>query len=339
MAYFHSDGKLSYPISQLGSTTIDYNTLIELIIDEYGDGTYVSKNATIEMFGDYLVSSHAIFNLLNDMFNDRTIYKTDSNGNKIYRYISDLYIPSTTYFLDNPYLIDDNRQINKRIEELSDTQTITKRQLQRYIQEHGFQIDTMKGGYDLFIWNYSSQSWRMITTKPQITESSIVQFSIETEDLIPLNSLVKSGYSFYHGNPNPIVTEKNTIVTIIGSVALPNGWNDSSTKYYIPEYNRWVALLDRKPNNPSQANIFGITELHNITSNGQTMAYFSITLPLSIGTKFSIVMPFTPETSNANPSIGSIYSGLNKTNHAIVYYWGENLYINNEDKDIYPDVP
>ena len=321
MTYFHSDGKISYPISELKSAKIDYNTLIELIIDEYGDGTYISKNATIGMFGDYLVSSHAIFNVLNDIFNDKTIVDTDINENETYRYAASLYIPSDTYFLDNPY----NKDTKTKIERLLSNQTITKGQLQRYIQEHGLEIDTVKNNYDFYKWNCESKSWIIDEEAPTLTELTCIPFNIENDNLIEIDSEINS---FYHGNSEPIVTEKNAIVNIVGMISLPKGWDDPSTKYFIPEYNLWVALLNRK----NDKALFGMTELHNIIDG---VAYFSIIVPLSIGTKFSIVMPFEPGSSVTIDNPGSLFEGMTSTNNAIAWYWGENPFV--DDSKIYID--
>lgn len=322
MTYYHSDGKISYPISELRSGTIDYDTLIELIIDEYGDGTYISKNATIGMFGDYLVSSHAIFNVLNDLFNDKTIVDTDLNGDERYRYASDLYFQSATYFLDNPW----SKETRTRIEGLSMNQTLTKRQIQRYIQEHGMEIDTIKDYYDIYMWNCNSRAWDLNLTLPLLTEITCVPFNVNDANLIDLTQEIDS--TNYHGCSLQITAEKNTMINIVGTISLPEGWNKPTTKYFIPEYNLWVALLNRK-NNKS---IFGITELHNIVDG---IAYFSFSLPMSIGTRFSIAMPFTPgnrtELANDNP----LFSKMTSTNYAIAYYWGENLL--NDDSNVIVD--
>ena len=326
MTYYHSDGNISYPISELSSHKIDYNTLIELIIDEYGDGTYISKNATIEMFGDYLVSSHAIFNILNDLFNDKTIIDTDINGDEHYRYASDLYFQSATYFLENPY----SKETSKRIEGLEMNQTITKRQIQRYIQEHGMEIDTIKNYYDIYLWDCQLTSWNMNPNVPLMNEITCIPFNLSNNNLISLDSRI--GSTFYYGNSNPIITEKNTLVNIVGMVSLPSGWNDPTTKYFIPEYNLWVALLNRKNNNA----IFGLTELHNIVDG---VAYFSMSLPMSINTSFSIVMPFTPGESVEIDTAGTLFSAISASNNAIAYYWGENIVDDDSNVNVDPNTP
>lgn len=325
MTYYHSDGKISYPISELKSGTINYDTLIELIIDEYGDGTYISKNATIGMFGDYLVSSHAIFNILNNLFNDKTIVDTSPNGDETYRYASDLYFQSATYFLDNPW----SKETRTRIEGLTLNQTITKRELQRYIQEHGFEIDTIKNYYEIFEWNHELSSWELNSTPPMLTEISNVPFNVENKNLIQLDSEIIS--TFYHGNSSPIITEKNTIVNVIGIISLPKGWNKPSTKYFIPEYNLWVALLNRKNNKA----LFGITELHNIVDVDDVgIAYFSMSIPMSIDTRFSIVMPFEPGESIQLDNSGTLFEGITSTNNAIAYYWGENAFTSDDSDTV-----
>lgn len=326
MPYYHSDGKISYPISELKSAKIDYNTLIELIIDEYGDGTYISKNATIGMFGDYLVSSHAIFNVLNDIFNDKTVVDTDLNGNETYRYVSDLYFQSATYFLDNPW----SKEVTKKIEGLALNQTITKRQLQRYIQENGMEIDTIKNYYDIYMWDHENSTWNNDDNAPMLTETTLVPFNIADENLIEIDS--KIGQSFYYGSLKPIVIEKNTMVNIVGTISLPDGWNDPTTKYFIPEYNLWVALLNRKNNKSS---IFGMTELHNVVDG---IAYFSFSIPMSIDTRFSIVMPFKPGRSVEIENQESVFSNLTMSNRAIAYYWGEDLFDDSIDAVVDPNI-
>lgn len=335
--FYHSDGKLSYPISELNSGTINYQTLIELIIDEYGDGTYISKNATIEMFGDYLVSSHAIFNVLNDVFNDKTIADTNDNGDAIYRYASDLYIASSTYFLNNPYSDD----ISSRIESLELNQTITKRQLQRYIQEHGMEIDTIKDYYSFFKWNKSENGfWEVDTTVPKISELTCVPFNLSGNNFVALTSTIGS---FWHGCSNQIRVERNTIINIVGAIELPSGWNDESTRYFIPEYNLWVALLNRKEETHHKP-IFGLTELHNIvkkTIDGTDhyIAYFSFSLPMTIDSRFSIVFPFEPGTSVSGIGIsGTLFEKLNTSNTAFAYYWGENLYDDDSNVVVDPNI-
>lgn len=326
MTYYHSDGRISYPISELKSGVINYSTLIELIIDEYGDGTYVSKNATIEMFGDYLVSSHAIFNVLNDIFNDKTVVDTNINDVETYRYASDLYFQSATYFLDNPY----SKTSDVRIEGLEANQTITKRQLQRYIQEHGMEIDTIKENYDIFKWNSNTNSWKIDPIFPVLSETEFVPFNIENDNLIDLSPSING--TIYHGNANPIVAERNTVINIIGTISLPEGWNKPSTRYFIPEYNLWISLLNR---NTGKKGLYGMTELHNIIDG---VAYFSMSVPMSIGTRFSIVMPFEPGESRPLANEGSLFEGMTESNFAFAYYWGEDLFSEDSNPEINSSV-
>ena len=302
--------KLAYPISRFTPIGLNLDTLIEVVVDDYGNNSYVNKSTSVRTVGDYLVSAHPIFNKIDDVYNDKTITAYNAQlDEEIYRYNSHIYFSGQTYFELNPYSKD-----TTKFENLILNQTVQKKQLERFIHDVAWETDAVQNDYlciqfkDPFGW------WSNIATdaNPTFNERTITPFATPASDCrfnrtSSYNNLFRTGeITFY----------RNTFATIIGKIKIPNF---SKTRkpfvYYTPEKNLWAAVY-------CNSNIIAITELHNFTDDG--IAYFSMQLPVVFGQTIRVVVPFQPgEASSSDSQDTGLFANI-PTNSVCVFYYAPN---------------
>lgn len=318
MAYTYPTytGIIHYPISQLANLSSSFNEdiLIELVIDDYGNGDYVNRQTTIATFYDFIISSHPIFNKIDDVYNDKSYPEVNEETNTVsYRYASDIYISGQTYFAINPFSYDKTQYSN-----LLDNQTVQKRQLERFIHDNALEINVVRNT-DTIV-QYGEYGWDKCSsneTNPRLDTLSFVKFeapNTKTKISLPPNDSIP----LYHSNY--ISLYSNAFVTIVGKVKLPKYEIDNTTNikdvrrspYYTPENNLWIGIWEGK-------NIIAISELHNFDED---IAYFSFQLPMSRDHKYYLVVPFevkgVDETGTTKGN--DLFSEIPVNSAAVFYY-------------------
>lgn len=304
------DKYIVYPISKLSPlNSLDLNTLIEVVVDDYGNNSFVNKHTSIRTVGDYLVSAHPIFNKIDDVYNDKTVTVYDQRlDEEIYRYNSHIYFSGQTFFDTNPYSKD-----KSKFEKLILNQTVQKKQLERYVHDVAFEIDPVGNDYrciqykDPFGWWTNSAT----DTNPTFNERTVEPFAqpaaeCEFDRSHSYNKIFRT---------DEITFYRNTFATIIGKVKVPNfSTLPKPFVYYTPEKNLWAAVM-------CGSNIIAITELHNYDGD---IAYFSMRLPVSFGQTIRIVVPFRPALpSPGDPQDTGLFANI-KTNSVCVFYYAPN---------------
>ena len=304
--------RLAYPISKLDVLSVgnlNLDTLIEVVVDDYGNNSYANKQTSIRTIGDYLVSAHPIFNKIDDVYNDKTITMYDLNlDEEIYRYNSHIYFSGQTYFEINPYSKDETK-----FENLILNQTVQKKQLERFVHDVAFEVDAIQNDYRCIQYKKPFGWWSNSSTdeSPTFNERTIVQFDEPAAECTFDRSHLYAGHLYRTGE---ITFYRNTFATIIGKVRVPNFKVTKPYVYYTPEKNLWAAVL-------CGANIIAITELHNFNNDG--IAYFSMQLPVSFGQKIRVVVPFQPGEYIAGSETETLFSNI-KTNSVCVFYYAPN---------------
>lgn len=292
---------IAYPISKLDEysypSKIDESTistlLMELVVDEYGNGVYSNKKATFQSFGDYLISSHPIFNKIDEIYNDRTIIDQDEQtGETIYRYRADIYLSGQTYFERNPLAYD----TQKLYTDLNLHQTVQKRQIEQFVHDNGLEIEPIGNDFKCVyaMKNGTNTNWLEAPKNPYMTEDlrNIVPFfeNVSTTNCFEINGYINDG-KLVGTDVISFRNNQNRFVTVVGKVKVPV--EISTSPYYTPELNLWAATYDE-----DSRGIVAITELHNYRNVGSTYyAYFSMQFPIAINQKIRIVIPFMPANS------------------------------------------
>lgn len=274
-------GTTHYPISdlhELSRSTLSLDTMMELVVDDYGTGdtsenaSWVNRRANIETFFDFLISSHPIFNKIDEIYNSEL-------------YPSDIYLNGITYFASNPY-----SQDKSDYSELFENQTVTKDQLEWFLNANSLQIHSttntdvcrqyIDDGFDNEIDN---------TNAPTYTSGTVIPFKkpVKLINVGPIQSI-----PFYH--TSSITPALNAFLTIVGLVEIPYEYlNQASIPYYTPERNLWVGAV-------WNGNIISLTELHNIRivkvneTKNRAIAYFSMQFPVIKDESYYIIIPFVP---------------------------------------------
>lgn len=284
-----SDNLTKYPISNLDSASLNLQDLLEIVTDDYGNKSYVNKKITVESFFDFLVSSHAIFNKIDDVFNDKSIVDINEITNEEeYRYISSAYISGQTYFQNNPYTNN-----NTIYNELKINETVKKQQLEKYIHDKCLEIRPLKTE-DTAV-QYTENGWyKSINDKenPRIDLLTFEEFAKPNLNCKIKNEPNPNGIPFWHSGPISIFS--NAWATIFGKVKYKkNAW---SAPYTLPDLGKWVGIVTGDENN---TRLIAISELHNFDKND--IAYFSFQLPLNRNTNYYVVLPFKPlDVSESN---------------------------------------
>lgn len=304
-------GYIDYPISKLDSLNFNENALIELVVDDYGNGDYVNRKTTIGTFYDFLISSHPIFNKIDDVYNDKSVSEINDDTNTVsYRYASDIYISGQTYFDKNPFSYDKTAYVK-----LFNNQTVQRKQLEKFIHDNTLEINAIKSGdtivqYGVYGWDKSESD----STNPRLDMTSLVKFAEPSQDTKIINDPDDSTIPLTH--TNAISFYSNVFATIVGKVKIPNcfkGDLNYRMPYYSPETNLWVGVWEGK-------NIIAISELHNIENN---VAYFSFQMPMAKNTNYYIVVPFSPGTSSGNEEQNTnldLFSKIPVNSVSIFYY-------------------
>lgn len=307
MATFYTK-KISYPISKLSSlnkTSLDLDTLIEIVVDDYGNESFVNKKTSIRTIGDFLVSAHPIFNKIDDVYNDKTITVYDQNlDEEIYRYNSHIYFSGQTYFETNPYSRD-----TTNFENLISNQTVKKKQLEKFVRDVCLEVDAINSNCHCAQYKnpFGWSSNELGDDNPTFNERTIIAFEEPHAECTFDRSHIYGGHLYKTGE---ILFYRNTFITIIGKVRVPNFKKTKPFVYYTPEKNLWAGVL-------CGSNIIAITELHNFTENG--IAYFSMQLPVSAGQTISIVVPFQPGEVVPETETG-LFKNI-KINSVCVFYY------------------
>ena len=326
--YFN--GNIHYPISKLQDENVSYtnlNNYIELVIDDYGNNSYVSRKTEISTFYDFLISSHPIFNKIDDVYNDRSYPETNEYTNEVtYRYASDIFISGQTYFKYHPYSTDEKALKDNNF---LANQTVQKRQVEQYVHDNALEInpvqyeDTMVQ-FEYYGWNKSLND----DENPRTDMLSFVALTRPSENCRIKKSPNADGIPLYHSDGFRVFS--NTFATIVGKVNLPEGFNLSKQRkpYYTPENNLWVGVWWKN-------SLVAISELHNIVGN---VAYFSIQMPMVMNELYYVVVPFKPNgfgTTLASDSTveHDMFKNIRVNTFAIFYY--SKIQLNNEEPDVY----
>jgi hypothetical protein len=308
-------GYVDYPISKLSPLNFNENAWMELVVDDYGNGDYVNRKTKIITFYDFIISSHPIFNKIDDVYNDQTYVDVNEDTNTTsYRYGSDIFISGQTYFAKNPFAYD-----TSPYPRLSDNQTVQKRQLEKYVHDNSLEINTIKTE-DTCV-QYGEYGWYKSTSdsdNPRIDALSFVKFKETSKDFEIQNN--KSSSIPLNHSKNAINVYSNSFVTIVGKIKMHSSINKdlAQTPYYSVENNIWVGIW-------SNGNLIAISELHNYDGN---IAYYSFQLPLTRDTDYYIVVPFDVDTSASNSSTNSSSYDMFENiapNTAAIFYYSESM--------------
>ena len=276
---------------------------MEVLVDDYGNGIYTNKSTTFETLGIYLISSHPIFNKLNEVYNDKTVKTYDDDGNATYDYSgTSIYLSGVTYFNHNPKSSD-----GKEYGSLKNNQTVQKDQMDALLKKIGLSIhpiskdSTYKQYVNTNQWEYDE------TNHPTYTETDISGFKIPSAKC----KFDKTLDNFHCTELITCSSDKNVILNIIGKVRLPDPFKQKPTPYYTPEMNLWVGVL-------MENNIIAITELHNFKDN---VAYFSMQIPMIRNKSFRIVIPFEPANAQSNGgNEDDIFNNIPENYVSLFYY-------------------
>lgn len=306
-----------YPVSDLETYTNPIpNSYLELVVDDYGNRSYVNRKTTTDSFFDFLISSHAIFNKIDDVFNERTIIDVDEATNEeYYRYGSSAFISGQTYFKINPS--SNNTTI---YEELGLNETVKKGQLEKFIHDKCLELRSLKTE-DTAV-QYAENGWYKSISdgeNPRLDILSLVKFAVPNVDCKINRDSTQDGIPFWHSGP--IAIYSNALATIFGKVKLPNTFNNlESSAYYTPELGLWVGVM-------CDGKMIAITELHNIDETTK-IAYFSMQIPMSRDTDYYVVVPFEPDTEvlQTRGEASQKYK-LFKINENLIYVLFENNHV------------
>ena len=263
-----------YPIENLPDATTIGNvskTLMELVVDEYGNNVYSNKQATLKAFGDYLISSHPIFNKLDEIYNERT---------SEYDHSSDIYLGGQIHFLHNP---ESQNKSGVPFSKLDYAQTIRKDQLEDFIHENGLEVETITHDMKCMQcvvrgeWKQKPLRYTEISAAP--LEFPATKCKVRTplfNDTLYARNVIR-------------MPKKGSFVTVVGKVKVPANIHDPTTPYYTPEKNLWAGALYIN-------NLIAITELHNFKND---IAYFSMQFPTAnLNFKVSNPTPGGPDIYN-----------------------------------------
>ena len=292
-----------YPISTMPSGSFDLDAYLELVTDDYGHGAYVNRHTTVSSFFDFLISSHAIFNKLDDVFNERTIIDIDEATNEEkYRYIPSAYISGQTYFKDNP-----KSENTTFYEALKINATVTKQQLEKFIHDKCLEVRALQTS-DTAV-QYTQNGWYKSTSdkeNPRLDNLTLQKFAKPNSICRIDRDAGRDGIQFKHSGPFSIYS--NSLATIFGKVRVPKS-EIESTPYYSSELGLWVGVM-------SEGRIIAISELHNFDENGE-VAYFSFQLPMSRDTDYYVVVPFEPIETRTRSSSSQKYKIFKLSNNLI----------------------
>lgn len=305
-----------YSISKLpdfNSSTDISNILMEIVVDEYGNNAYSNKYATFKDFGDYLVSSHPIFNKIDEIYNDKTITSLIEQSNEVdYDHKNDIYFSGQTYFQNHPL---SKNLDNTQYDNLENNRTVRKDQLENFLHISGLEVRAVKQDYKCKQCLLKGE-WKDTSDPVTYNESSVKPLEVPATKCKIKTPLFNG--QLYATTAIRFPTEGD-FVTIIGKVKVPVNISKETNAYYTPESNLWAGVF-------CVNNLIAITELHNY-KNG--IAYFSFQLPSSkdkknVFQRIRIVVPFKPDDIIENDedvhSDDDIFRNIPVNSVALFYY-------------------
>lgn len=319
-----------YPISNLSAiNAINQNSLIELSI-KTPNGTWESRQTTISDFGNYIITSHAIFNNLYDL------YCTEPDC---------ITFTKPTYFSRRPYV----RHIGGDVTESAATailsaepitdnaSLVTLYDVKDYIRKNGIAVQAVgkNSRYRYYVVTNSGGMWLTADKKPSVVNDSSNMKSIYSSvSCLTFGSfnITSTNTTGYATAAHSLVTaEKDMMVNVIANFLLTMTYDELTASAPVPYYNftasHWLALIINGNNNePIVGTISRFTDIVNVTINDTdyAIAQVRLSMPISKGTQFYL---YTPADINTNISAinnikdndkfkRSLFAGLNEAHVA-----------------------
>ena len=320
-----------YPISNLSAiNAINQNSLIELSI-KTSDSTWESRQTTISDFGNYIITSHAIFNNLYDL------YCTEPDC---------ITFTKPTYFSRRPYVRHIGGDVTKSeatailsAEPITDNASlVTLYDVKDYIRKNGIAVQAVgkNSRYRYYAVTNSGGRWLTADKKPSVVNDSSNMKSIYSSvSCLTFGSfnITSTNTIGYATAAHSIVTaEKDMMINVIANFLLTMTYDELTANAPVPYYNftasHWLALIINGNNNePIVGTISRFTDIVNVTidDTNYAIAQVKLSMPISKGTQFYL---YTPADINTNISAindiktksdkfkRSLFDGLNEAHVA-----------------------
>lgn len=302
-----------YSLKEFSSITDLSSTFMELVVDDYGNNSYSNKKASFKTFGEYLVSSHPIFNKIDEIYNDKTQISVNTQTNEIaYIHKNDVYLSGTTHFLDNP-----KASNNAAFSNLYSNQTVQRKQLENFVHINGLEVEALTSGLKCNQCVVRGE-WKEKEIKYSDRSIEPIYYpATKCKIKVPLFNNTLYGTNVIR------MPKKGTFVTVVGKVKLPTDINKDTTPYYTPEKNLWAGVLFLN-------NLIAITEIHNFRNN---LGYFSMQFPTA-NINFKVDNP-----NEGGPQIVNSYQRI----RVVVPFKPDEIIPNDEDiqseSDIFRNIP
>lgn len=317
--------KLAYPISKLSAiSAIDNTALIELSVKNNED-TWESRSTTVADFGNYIITAHAIFNNLYDLY---------------YTLPNSIVFTKPTYFRTRPTvqkIADDSTILNLDETSPAINSLVTLYDVQKYVKETGIAVQAVgkNSRYRRYVttrngmWQTSDGMWQT-SAKPTVSSDNEYMKSIyEATNSVNFTLTELLGSDFVGYATEAIVAEKDMLVTVIANLLLTKPYDALTTNSIVPYYNHtanhWLGLIIISDDNePIVGTISQFTDIMNVGEFA--IAQVQLTMPISKNTKFCLFTPAAINTTAADVSSikestkfqRSLFAGLNEAH--VAYY-------------------
>lgn len=289
---------LAYPLSKLSTTTaLNQTALIELSINN--GGVWESRNTTIADFGNYIITSHAIFNNLYDLYNTSP---------------DNITFTKPTYFDNRPYV----KQITGTVSEASITSTLSETyppanenlvtwyDVKRHINETGIAVQATGANSAYKRYVTTNNGMWVSATKPTVTSSTDYMEPIyESTNCVPLSAKAIGDATLIGYGTQAIVAEKDMMVNVIANILLTTTYDEliagSPKPYYNHNASHWLALIINGDDDaPIVASISQFTDIISvkIESIKYAIAQVKLTMPIAKNTTFYLYTPATVFTNS-----------------------------------------
>lgn len=293
---------VAYPISKLAAiNAINQNSLLELSVKTSDKpDRWESRKTTIADFGNYLITAHAIFNNLYDLY----CTKADA-----------ITFTKPAYFSTRPHVkhITNDMTEAQAIKYLkdnpvsSDTSLVTLYDVKEYIKNTGIAVQAVGVG-STYRQYTTNNGWTTLNYEdmPKIIAAD------GTANIMPVYASTNCPiFNYTHISDtgingfatNEITVEKDMMINVIANFVLNSKYSEliksAPTPYYNYSASNWLALIIPGQNNePVVGTITRFTDIVNV--NDYAIAQVKLSMPIGKNTKFYL---FTPADINTNQSV------------------------------------